>query len=73
MAIIRGFFRSLLILLCHNLSIVTVALAAGATHQLACKNPGNGDADGGDGGLHMAFRSHREIHGVENLRVAEVS
>jgi hypothetical protein len=63
----------LLVLLCHNLPIVTAAVAAGAPQQLACKNPGDGDADGGDGGLHMAFRPDREIREAGNLRVAKAA
>ena len=62
-----------LILLCHNLPIVAAALAAGAPRQLACKDPGNGDADCGDGGLRMAFRPDRKIRGAGNLRVAEIA
>ena len=62
-----------LVLLCHNLPIVAAALAAGAPRQLACKDPGNGDADCGDGGLRMAFRPDRKIRGAGNLRVAEIA
>jgi len=62
-----------LVLLCHNLPMIAAALAAGTARQLACKNPGNGDADGGDRSLHMAFRPDREIRGVGNLRVAEIA
>jgi hypothetical protein len=65
--------RALLFLLCHNLSMAAMALAAGAARQLACQGAGNGDVDGGDGGLHMAFRPDREIRGTENLRVAEMA
>jgi hypothetical protein len=53
--------------------MAAMALAAGAARQLACQGAGNGDADGGDGGLHMAFRPDREIRGTENLRVAEMA
>src|ERR1700709_408193 len=66
-------YRCPLILLCHNLPIVRAALAAGAPQQLACKSPGDGDADGGDGGLHMAFRPDREIRGAGNLWVAKAA
>ena len=70
----RSRFAALrLVLLCHNLSMVEATLAAGTPYQLACKAPGNDDADRGDGGLHMAFRSNREPRGIGNLRVAEVS
>ncbi len=70
---VGGETSEVLVLLCHNLSMIESALAAGAARQLACQEPGNGDADGGDRSLHMAFRPQREICGVDNLRVTEVS